>query len=192
MRDETRRAFELFVEKTNKLKSLSFNEAVKNLNLNLAWKKGEAISVTLTGPGSEQIDAFILTFRLFIQDNDQFSFRWLANNALNDPGVSDHWKNEFPKARIGMNRYLDEHPSIRITIQEDVSPTRRDILNVFIYGDLSHVNNEKRVILSRWMTMPVVPGFLQMEFIQILGTIFYQIIIFVANLCEAELKNSSS
>ena len=68
MRDETRRAFELFIEKTNKLKSLSFNEAVKNLNINLSWKKDEAINVTLTGPASEQIDAFILTFRLFIQD----------------------------------------------------------------------------------------------------------------------------
>jgi len=192
MRNETGRAFELFIEKTNRLKLLSFNEAIKDLKLNISWKQGEDFKVNLTGPASEQIDAFVLTFRLFIQDNEQFSFRWLANNATNDAGVSDDWKRGFSKARAEMNRYLDEYPALQTIIQNDAPPTRRDIMNVFIYGDLSHVNDEKRALFSKWMSNPIIPGILQLEFIQILGVIFHQIISFTANLCEAELKNNVS
>jgi hypothetical protein len=192
MKSETRRAFELFVEKTNKLKALSFNEALKDLKLNISWKKGEDFEVHRAGPTNEQIDAFVLTFRLFIQDNDQFSFRWLANNALNDPGVSDHWKQEFSRVRNEMRQYLDKCPPIQTFIQEDAPPTHRDILNVFVYGDLSHVSDDKRALFRKWMSHPIIPEVLQLEFIQILSLIFHQIIVFVANLCEAELKNSSS
>lgn len=192
MRDETRRAFELFVEKTNRLKSLNFNESLQDLKFNISWNQGEAIKVNLTGPTSEQVDAFVLTFRLFFQDNDQFSFRWLANNAMNDQGVSDHWKQKFSEARSEMNRYLDEYPSIQTIVRGDAPPMRRDIMFVFLYGDLAHVNDDKRAMFRKWMSNPLISGVLQTEFIQILGVLFNRVIIFVADLCEAELKNGGS
>ncbi len=191
MRDETKRAFELFIEKSRKLESLSFNDATRNIKLDISWKKGEAFKTEFYGPGSEQIDAFILTFRLFIQDNDRFSFRWLANNALNDPGVSDHWKQEFSKARIGLNEFLDGSPSLQTIIEGYAPPTRADIMYMYIYGDLSHVNDDHREALKMWMSQPIIPGMLRLEFIQTLGIIYNQIIAFVARICEAELAGTN-
>lgn len=187
MRDETRRAFELFVEKAKRLKSLKFNESLQDLRVDISWRQGEAIKVNLTGPTSEQVDAFVLTFRLFFQDNDQFSFRWLTNNAMNDPDVSSHWKEKFSKARTEMNQYLDDYPSLQAIVQEDAPPTRRDIMQVFLYGDLAHVNDDKRAVLRKWMSYPLIPGILQTEFIHILGILFNRVIVHVAGLCEEEL-----
>jgi hypothetical protein len=62
----------LFIEKVERLLSLSI---VKTLGhpasrLNFSWTAGSGtLTLATTGPNSEQIDAFVLTMRLFMQDN---------------------------------------------------------------------------------------------------------------------------
>ena len=80
MRNETREALQLFVEKANKLKSLSFAESVRELKFKWSWTRGESARFEIIGPNREQIDAFILTFRFFIQDNEHTLSRRFATD----------------------------------------------------------------------------------------------------------------
>ncbi len=193
MRRENREALELFIEKTNKLKALSFTESAQQVKVNLSWNSDDKIMRSeLTGPNSEQIDAFILTYRFFIQDNKQddvhCSFRWLAKNVLDDPDVSNHWKEEFSKARNSFNQFLDENPSIPAILEGEPLLTRREIMEMFVYGDLSHKNQAKLELFKKRMSVPVLSELHRREFSQILHVVLNEIMVFVATLSAAELE----
>lgn len=191
MKATTKEALELFVEKTNKLKSLSFTTEAQKAKLKVSWHNATGIMRSeLTGPNVEQVDAFILTFRFFIQENEPCSFRWLAKNVLDDPGVSDHWKQEFSKARAGYNQYLDEYPSFPAIIEGEPLLTRREIMEMFVYGDLSHVNKKKRQELKKRISAFVVSQMYGLEFFQILNISLNHFFAFVTVLSEAELMNT--
>ncbi len=70
----------LFNEKAEKLKRCSFTSTVFNqkTGVHISAKKGEPVRIERNGPNEEAIDAFVLTFRFFIQNNEKISFRNLA------------------------------------------------------------------------------------------------------------------
>src|SRR5712691_6753028 len=89
MTEETRKALQLFIEKSDKLRSLGFLTAINELGFRWNTTKGEE-KLEITGPTQEQIEAFILTFRFFSHGNEHSSLRWLANHVVNDPDMSEH------------------------------------------------------------------------------------------------------
>jgi hypothetical protein len=187
MRTETREALELFIEKAGRLQSLSFTESAEQAGFTWSLKQGETESFETTGPDSEQIDAFVLTFRFFVQNNEHSSFRWLANNVLDDPGLSNHWKQEFRRTRRRINDYLDQCPPIRVVVGGAPPPTRREIMETFVYGDLSHTNPSKRATLKEWIIRPSTLGLLKFEFIDTLRTVL-DAIAYIAQLSKLELE----
>lgn len=73
-------AFELFNEKAEELLSSTFLNTLlqvgNNYNLSVNWESGEEISSFVrTGPSKDEIKAFVLDLRYFIQDNEKISFR---------------------------------------------------------------------------------------------------------------------
>lgn len=186
MRTETREALELFVEKADRLDSLSFAESAAEVGFSWTLVNGETEEFKTTGPDSEQIDAFVLTLRFFMQDNDHISFRWLANSVLDDPGLSNNWKEEFRKARQKLNDYLDQLPPIQIVVASASAPTRREILDTFVYGDLSHTNPKRRTTLKQWMSRPSSLGLVKVVFVDTLRTM-QDVIWHVAQRSRSEL-----
>ena len=89
MREQTKQALELFIEKADRLASSGYLDSIKKLNFKWQWEIEEGEKITIFGPDETQIQAFILTFRYFIQHNENCSFLWLANNVLDDPGLSE-------------------------------------------------------------------------------------------------------
>jgi len=189
MRSQTKEALQLFIDKAKRLLSTGYMDSIEALNINWEWVIGEGEKLYYSGPDENQIQAFVLTFRYFIQNNEHCSFMWLANNVLDDPGLSQDWKNEFVGIRQVLNDYLDEYPQIPTTTTAGSPPTRRVIMDVFVYGDLAHATQEKREIFRKWNSIRLIQLFFKTEFIKILGAACGAIIA-VKNLSEKELSNN--
>jgi len=73
------RALELFNEKADRLKNLSFVRSLesKESGWTLTLDEGGA-SASRYGPDNESVEAFVLTIRFFVQDNEPSSIRNMA------------------------------------------------------------------------------------------------------------------
>jgi len=174
-------ALRLFNEKADRLSQLGFTKRMlgKTIQVEISGERGKPIEIIRNGPNQEEIDAFVLTFRFFIQDNERSSLRNLAE-IYEDLSISDDLKRQFSEARKAINDFLDKPPPIRIDFQ-GVSLTRRRILMVFIYGGLAHANQEKKIIYDKWMTMPPFGYILLNEFCVILAQVL-RVIKYIADL----------
>ena len=154
--DKIAKALRLFNEKADKLARLSFMEKIRHPDAGVTIKFDNPKDGTPTvtqerrGPEEESIDAFVLTFRYFIQDNEQTSFRNMEQHYLAAP-LDPTLQQEFVKLRKGINDYLDEQVNINYN-NEDL--TRRRIMDVSVYGGFSHANEEKRRLYKTWMSDP--------------------------------------
>jgi len=141
-------ALQLFNEKAEKLNRLSFIETVLNHNtgVTLSCKKQEdgfwEMQQLRKGPDEEAIDAFVLTIRFFIQDNEKSSFRNLASVYSNSL-IDLKFRKEFDKIRNAINKFLDGNSGMGLNfLGEELN--YRKIMELLIYGALSHANVENK------------------------------------------------
>jgi hypothetical protein len=169
VKQETRKNLELFIEKANKISSSRFVKFFeeKGSRIQYSYTADTGIRLETQFPENESIDAFILTFRFFIQDGDGISFRALANFVLEDPGVSEDWKQKFTSVRQSFAQYLDGYPTGRIT-WNGTTYTRREIMETFIFGGLAHANPRLKETFDMWSSDPMGFPIFQMEFNNIL------------------------
>jgi len=91
----------------------------------------------------DEIDAFVLTFRLFMQDNDLrslsriYASEWLHGNA----------QECFENARKQLNDHLDSAAKV---LFGNTVVSVRFIADVVIYGGLAHTNKGKSKIFRSW------------------------------------------
>jgi hypothetical protein len=88
------------------------------LKFNISWDVKKGFSATHVSPNQEAIEAFVLTFRYFIQNNERISFGSLNNNVLPDPAITDNWRNEFTRVRNDVNQLLESGPMINYIVME--------------------------------------------------------------------------
>ena len=93
-------------------------------------------------------------------------------------------KDEFFEARRKLNHYLDS--KISINIYGD-TPTRRKLLDVFVYGGLAHATPEKKDIYDQWKKIPIVFGMIEVEFCSTLEVVL-RIIQYVTKVNYKALK----
>ena len=138
----------------------------------------------------------VLKFRFFIQDNETPSFRWLATHVMDDPGLSDGWKQGFTAARNALNTFLDQQAGYNERV---VAPapegarlvgeyqwTNRQIMEVFIYGGMAHANVKKWEIYERWKSNLLGFPYVQRLFDSIIMAGLHAIA-YVCDLSEREL-----
>jgi hypothetical protein len=150
--DKTR-ALKLFNEKAERLynsRFVNFLKEKKKLSFQISVKKGEKVETTRSLPDQDAVDAFVLTFRFFIQNNERCSFGNL-NEVYQKLPFSEELKNKYFDTRKKINQYLDTKTSINIYGE---TPTRRKLLDIFIYGGLAHVNPKKEKIYGKWKQSP--------------------------------------
>lgn len=129
-------ALQLFNEKAEKLETLSFTKKIdqEKQTLNISIKPIDddvtEFLVNRSGSNAEAVDAFVLTFRFFIQDNEKSSFRNLATIYQN-PLIPTQLRNEFAEVRKSINEHLDSLPEFGIEIGTHQF-RRREILEIFI------------------------------------------------------------
>jgi len=152
----------LFNEKAQKLQNLSFikqYEETKNALTITATKEAEPdtfnIEIDSNRANDESIDAVSLTLRFFIQDNEKCSFRNLSKLYEKMEPVAG-FKQEYEIYRSYLNDFLNQETQPQPKINEFERPLLfRDVLEVFMYGGLSHANEKKKVIYDRWMSEQV-------------------------------------
>ena len=180
------RALELFIEKSVKLKDSSFvKHTVENSGVKLSVGTGKPTVIERLGANDESIEAFVLTFRFFIQDNEIISLRNIKD-IFQSNTVPENVKLSFTQAKDQLNSFLNGNTMTLININGSMK--RRDIMDTFIYGGLSHANIEKKEIYDQWIKNPVLSPFMQNEF----SVILYQVlntILHISSLCENMLNN---
>jgi hypothetical protein len=166
----------LFNEKADKLFRLGFVKTVFETNTgvtisgNLTDEGNWQVTSSRKDPNEEAIDAFVLTFRYFIQDNERSSLRNLSKHYETAP-IDEESKKQFKKIRKEINDFLDKPGDILFKFNNQ-KLTRRKILDTFIYGGLSHSNDKgEKALYDSWMQTPF-KLFIENEFVYILSVIF--------------------
>jgi len=109
----------------------------------------------------DEIDAFVLTFRLFTQDNDRISLHRLSKIYASDWIAGGNARQCFEDARKEFNDYLDSAATIMFG---NNAISIRSIADIVIYGGLAHLNTEKSEIFDNWAQSGVM-GFIWAEFV---------------------------
>ncbi len=184
------KSLRLFNEKAEKLARLSFMAKLTHpdAGVTISFKRPKEGTPTVTqerrGPDEEAIDAFVLTFRYFIQDNEQTSFRNMEQHYLAAP-LDPALQQQFVDLRKEINEYLDESLNINYN-NEDL--TRRRVMDVCGYGGFSHANEDKRRLYKTWMSDPFIGKWIEHEFVNTLGNIHHAITI-IKNLNDQALQH---
>jgi len=151
--------------------------------MRLYYKEDGNLKGELEKPDEESIDAFVLTYRFFCQNTEMSSFENMEAVYEKLP-ISQQRKDSFKNARGQFNAWLDSIPSIEI---ENVILTRREILDIFIYGGLAHANKKKKEIFDQWMSDPLLSLFMTNEFVSILRKVM-DFIIHIRNLNDEVIR----
>ena len=178
-------ALELFNEKAAKLSNSSFlKRTVAGQTVRFKGGLGWPIEVVGSGPDQENIDAFVLTFRFFIQNNELCSFANLAK-VYESSIISDVHRAAFQEVRQNLNTYLD---SECVVVEAHGIDTKRKVMEIFIFGGLSHANKSLKCYYDKWINDDRIRPLILLEFVLIIRTI-WAAIDFVAGLNEEVLKS---
>ncbi len=187
MNPDTKQIFELFVKKAHELRARNFAKYLNEnkLAIQFSWQEDNTIVIENIGPDDDAILAFVPTLRLFIQ-GEPISLHKMAK-FITDADLSEQWKSGFGKLRNSINAFLDETPNLPVPESEQ-HPTRRDILDILINGDIQHVKDpDKRKMFERWESQGLFFVTLNNEFNLIMLVIF-RTVEKMAQLCETELN----
>jgi hypothetical protein len=136
---------------------------------NISWKEGEGTKVTHDMPDREELKAYVLTFRLFLQKSESFSFWRLRSLYPRLDAVSEELRSEALGLIERVNAYLDAMSCIVMTNEE---VTRRHLLDVVLHGGLAHSNNRtNKEILDYWRSRPDLEVVIDSGFAEIVLTL---------------------
>lgn len=156
-------ALKLFNKKAEKILKTRFVEKLnerKPFRISLIGVGSKAKMETIL-PDQDAIDAFVLTFRFFYQNNERSSFGNLAR-VYHDANLSPELENEFSEARKRINQYLDG--TFPYNLEGCSATTMRDFFDTVLYGGLAHASHDKALEFDRLMNTPVTAEVVQMTF----------------------------
>jgi hypothetical protein len=185
------KSLSLFNEKAAKLARLSFTKEIFKHNSGVTIKINRRndgfyeLTQERRGPLEEAIDAFVLTIRFFIQDNENVSLRNIARIYEVAP-IEEQLKEKFTLLRNQLNQYLDSDSFILINVN-GVIFNHRKILDVVIYGSLSHAKELKKKQYDFLMKSPL-KALIENDFVYTL-TIIFNIINSISELNKKVLTN---
>jgi hypothetical protein len=161
MNDATREALELYDELVDELMSCEFTrymaENGTEFSLDFQMQGKHSMTIERRSPSREAVKAYLLTFRMFIQQHDAVSMA-CANAAFpklvaEDETLSLFFREQVRDCAHHMNAYLDAVDPCAVTIN-GVTPTRRDIMDKIIYAAFAHANKSKRKTVQQWRGLP--------------------------------------
>lgn len=182
-------ALELFNQKAEVLKNSRFMKSLleQGSGLTISQQKDLSFKIEPKWPDWDAINAFVLTFRFFIQKKEKSSFRHIAKVYDRLP-ISQDKRELFKNARRQLNQLLDSRCPIVINGQ---APTYDQIMRIIIYGQLAHRDEKKKATYDQWMSHPLLDPLLTNEFISILGHAM-GIIAYVQRLNEEVIEELSA
>ncbi len=157
----------LFNEKVDKLINSRFVRHIqenKGLKVSIKSSVGEKVGISHNLPDQDAIDAFILTVRFFIQNNEPTSLCNMAK-LYSNVSVSSSIRNDYTWVRNKLNSELSKKSMFNLNGKE---LTRGEIFDTVIYGGLAHAQKDKKEDFDKWMKFEPLAAFIIAEFNNVL------------------------
>jgi uncharacterized protein YozE (UPF0346 family) len=123
----------------------------------------------VTDVDDESIDAFLLTLRFFVQNNEASSFQNLAE-VYEETSFPHELCARFTEQRRSLNDFLDAHGAIGVPTADGPWPlTRRDIFHAFLWGERAHNTSPHRELRDFFRRDPLIDKLAKLDFAYILG-----------------------
>ena len=87
-------------------------------------------------PEQESLRALILTVRFFIQNKENISIQNM-NNFYGQINIEEKYKINFNNIHEALSTYLESYSGVK-------QYSKREIFDIYIYGDLAHSNPDKK------------------------------------------------
>lgn len=139
-----------FNQTVDQLQNFSFWKSFPSKSgIHIIWDntaEGVKVKSEVFGPDDESISAFILKYRLFIQNKDDISLGKM-DKIYSEMNVSTEYYEKFKCHRQKVNDVLDKPSNVQI---KEHIVTIREIHDMFIYGVWAHLSendlNRKRYL----------------------------------------------
>jgi ribosomal protein L30 len=132
----------------------------------------------------DELDAFVLSYRLFTQDNDPLSIGSLSR-IYGSAWMPAEARQNFEEARKRLNEYLASKATVEFG---DIKISIRDLVDIIVYGGLAHSNPRKAEIFESWEKSGVM-GFIWAEFFAYMRELM-EVLEFMKRLNEQVLVNA--
>ncbi|WDE09367.1 hypothetical protein [Thalassomonas haliotis] len=167
-----------YIEKCNKLEKSRFTESLsKEFKLEINITSGGPLETSCIRPDQDNIDAFVLNFRYFIQNNEPTSIRNLTQ-FFNSDLVTQEERSNFNLLRSNIKDFLSSSSNLAM-FEKNFSHS--DLMDVFIYGGISHATKDKAEKFNSIMEREDASEFFWHKFIIILSFMM-QAIVYLKNM----------
>jgi hypothetical protein len=122
-------------------------------------------------PDEDDRDAFLFTFRFFVQKKD--CNVWDLQKLYEKLPFERKEKQSFNNYLKDVNVCLDSDSGI---YEGGIHWTHKQIMENILYGSLAHENDDKKLIVDRWKAEPVFWVWVEDMFIRILEFVFGELI----------------
>ena len=142
----------LFNEKADRLVRSRYVEAATapNVEFTVSITKSSPPIASSTRPDEEAVDSFALTLRFFLQPRDGISIGQMFDIYESLP-LTDEQRDGLQRSKRNVLAYLDGSSPYQ---QDDRTLTNRELVEVYLYGHLAHLNADKRITYMRFAATP--------------------------------------
>jgi hypothetical protein len=133
----------LFNERVERLERTALAKRMATPNYKMDYERMmNREFVSADGVTEDDVDAFVLSLRLLIQDNDGYSIRCLADDIYSDESVPTNLRSRFNAARERWKQHCAQKSAFKLSGQ-DSNLENGHTFDVILYGGLAHTNRDK-------------------------------------------------
>lgn len=155
---------ELFNEKVREFGTSSFAEAIfaRDSGISLSLEIGKASTIERRGPSMDSIKAWAPSIRLLISAKDRISFKQMktlyAKLATHGKYSTEAAIELLEAAELFLAKPLHKITQINMEPVQinGKEPTVLEFMEQFIYGDILHLDQNKRQSYVSWRSQPVI------------------------------------
>jgi hypothetical protein len=119
----------------------------ETLNFTIRLEKDRDIEIIENIPDFHAIAEFVLTFRLFWQEKEPCSFCGLRK-CYQSLQISESIRGTYSYAFSKYDRFLSS--KVRFQVHGEIEVRR--LIDIFLYGELAHLDEGKTKIINSWKT----------------------------------------
>jgi hypothetical protein len=163
---DAERRLRTFNQKAEHLNGSRFLAAVRDGKTTWRWlsRPGLGMQAERNLPHYEEIEAFVLTLRMFRQDRDGISVRAMAALYERLP-LPQALIEEVREIRKDLNVFLD---GLTPFVLQGEPLSRRRVMDTMLYGGLTHVDPSKQPEYERWRRDELLFTAIEAEFVDII------------------------
>ena len=135
-----------YVGLCNQIKKYNFHDRINRTGLGIQYTplpEGGGYLEFVGLPEMQELESFLLYFRIFYQKND-YSLNGAKINAIyRDLTISDSWKSNYLTIKKSYNNYLNGYcDSGNVPTEQRLK--RKEIVDVVLYGHFAHRNQVEK------------------------------------------------